>query len=981
MVVLFENPRALPVATFLMQVFITLVVCKILAKLLSYIRQPQVIGQIIAGIIFGPSVLGNIPAWTNAIWPEESLDAFKLIANLGLIFFMFFLGIELDLDQIKRSWKVTIPIAVVSIVIPVGIGCAVSIWLYEFNENLHKSEIAFILFIGSGFGFSAFPVLATLLNAMDLLNKPIGIQTISLAAVEDIVVWVILAVASAFSSGGSALQGLYTLLLTLAFIGIMIFIIRPILKWIHGCYLRREDDTNVYLVVGCFLLLLIASFTTEVMGIHAFFGAFISGLCIPRRGELSDFLAIRIELIIVEFFLPLYFANSGLHTQLNLLNTGNVWWILVVLILMASTAKIVPVTLVSKLCSKKPWFYCLSIGVLMNTRGIVQLVVLNIGVELGVISPKIFAIFVLMATILTLFTSPILSVLYRKNYDIRKLSVPNIAGELRHVREEERDASESNDDLNHIETISGGDVGYNPAKRSSIKSRRKSSTIPPTHSAMVTFDDHVNYADIDIDAIERDSVDDYNIVRIATSSPRRSIYPRHLPFATFLMQVFITLVVCKILAKLLSYIRQPQVIGQIIAGIIFGPSVLGNIPAWTNVVWPESSLKTFQLIANLGLIFFMFFLGLELDLDQIKRSWKITIPVAIASVIIPVGLGCAVSLWLYEDNEGLHTTVEDIVVWVILAVASAFSSGGSALQGLYTLLLTLAFIGIMIFIIRPILKWIHGCYLRREDDTNVYLVVGCFLLLLIASFTTEVMGIHAFFAVRIQLIIVEFFLPLYFANSGLHTHLNLLNSGKAWWMLVVLILMASTAKIVPVTLVSKLCSKKPWFYCLSIGVLMNTRGIVQLVVLNIGVELGVISPKIFAIFVLMATILTFLTSPILSVLYQKSYDAKKSSTPNVPEELRNIPTIAIRTPASSEKNSYAETLSNGRVNSGLLKHNTIESMKKLSVDLLPQSSSVVFDNRISYIEINPHRTDENYYEDSSDEVQDTISRSMNMTRF
>ena len=125
---------------------------------------------------------------------------------------------------------------------------------------------SFFLFLGSGFGFSAFPVLATLLNAMDLLNKPIGIQTISLAAVEDIVVWVILAIASAFSSGGSALQGLYTLLLTIAFIAIMIFIIRPALKWIHGYYLRRENDTNVYLVVGCFLLLLIASFTTEVMG-------------------------------------------------------------------------------------------------------------------------------------------------------------------------------------------------------------------------------------------------------------------------------------------------------------------------------------------------------------------------------------------------------------------------------------------------------------------------------------------------------------------------------------------------------------------------------------------------------------------------------------------------------------------------------------------------------------------------------------------
>ncbi|CAF1194302.1 unnamed protein product [Rotaria sordida] len=295
MVVLFEDPRKLPLATFLTQVFITLVVCKILAKLLSYIRQPQVIGQIIAGILFGPSVLGHIRGWSETIWLPSSLPAFQLIANLGLLFFMFFLGLELDLGQIKNSWKTTIPIACASIIFPVGIGCAVALWFYDMNSNFQTNKIAFILFVASGFGFSAFPVLATLLNSNELLNKPIGVQTISLAAVEDIAVWVILAIASAFSSGDSALQGLYTLLLTLAFIAIMVFIIRPILKRLHDFYLRRNDDTNVYLVVICLLLLVAAAFTTEVMG---------NGLCLPRKGELTNFLGLRIELIIVEFFLP-----------------------------------------------------------------------------------------------------------------------------------------------------------------------------------------------------------------------------------------------------------------------------------------------------------------------------------------------------------------------------------------------------------------------------------------------------------------------------------------------------------------------------------------------------------------------------------------------------------------------------------------------------------------------------------------------------
>ncbi len=225
--------------------------------------------------------------------------------------------------------------------------------------------------------------------------------------------------------------------------------------------------------------------------------------------------------IIIRF--SLYFANSGLQTQLNLLNTGKVWWTLVVLILMASVAKIVPVTLISKLCSKKPWFYCLSIGVLMNTRGIVQLVVLNIGVELGVISPKIFAIFVLMATILTLFTSPILSILYPKNYDIRKLSAPNTAKNLRRSQEGETEITESSDNNNYVEVISNGDISYDHSKRSAVESSRKSANNLPPHNTFVIFDDRINYVETDPNANEREASAIDRTVDSMINGPRRSI--------------------------------------------------------------------------------------------------------------------------------------------------------------------------------------------------------------------------------------------------------------------------------------------------------------------------------------------------------------------------------------------------------------------------------------------------------------------------
>ncbi len=273
------------------------------------------------------------------------------------------------------------------------------------------------------------------------------------------------------------------------------------------------------------------------LGIHAFFGAFISGLCIPRKGELTDFLGVRIELIVVEFFLPyvhnlilpcrnnnlffsLYFANSGLQTHLNLLNTGKVWWTLVVLLILASTAKIVPVTLMSKLVTKKPWRYCLSIGVLMNTRGIVQLVVLNIGVQLGVLSPIIFALFVLMATILTFLTSPILYLLCRKDFDTTKLSMDTVAEDLQLTREDNMNMNQLSSD--GIQTISNGDIGTNEQRSSETKFIRQSSSNLPAYESLLTVDERINYPELNPNVRGEQLVVIGNIVTMPTC-PTRSL--------------------------------------------------------------------------------------------------------------------------------------------------------------------------------------------------------------------------------------------------------------------------------------------------------------------------------------------------------------------------------------------------------------------------------------------------------------------------
>jgi len=224
--------------------------------------------------------------------------------------------------------------------------------------------------------------------------------------------------------------------------------------------------------------------------------------------------------LIINSFFSLYFAYSGLHTELNLLNTGKVWWTLVVLIILASTAKIVPVTLMSKVTTKKPWHYCLSIGVLMNTRGIVQLVVLNIGVQLNVISPIIFAMFVLMATVLTFSTSPLLYLLYRKDFDTKKLS-------MSHIVEDSRVAKDGDIDMNElpkedIQTISNGEIGMNEQRRSSLKFTRHSSLNLPVHDTYLTLDDRFNYPEIDPNATGEQPVVLGNIVTMPPC-PKRVI--------------------------------------------------------------------------------------------------------------------------------------------------------------------------------------------------------------------------------------------------------------------------------------------------------------------------------------------------------------------------------------------------------------------------------------------------------------------------
>jgi len=428
MVFVFQDPPSNPLPCFLVQVFITLIITRALGKLLAYIKQPRVIGEIIGGIVLGPSVLGNIPNFTNKIFPQSystnskhlrSVDTFVVVADIGLIFFMFLIGLELDLGMIKKVWKQSIPLAAGSIIFPFGLGALMSLWWTSINDDNNgptwttPDKTSFILFCGTCLSFTAFPVLAAILKAAKIIRTEIGSLTMAAAAINDVVAWCILAVASSFSNTGKPNEGGYTTLLAVGFTLVMLLVMRPIVHYIYNRFRTRGDaaDSSAFAAL-LILVLILSAFTAEVIGIHAFFGSFLAGVIVPKHGSLPQQLAPKIDLVIREFLLPLYFASSGIKTNIGAISDGKYWGDTVAIIAIATFAKVFPAYTMSKLVTKKPHRFCLTVGVLMNTRGLVELIALNVALQNHILSPRLFTMFVLMAIITTMMTAPAVHLLW-----------------------------------------------------------------------------------------------------------------------------------------------------------------------------------------------------------------------------------------------------------------------------------------------------------------------------------------------------------------------------------------------------------------------------------------------------------------------------------------------------------------------------------------------------------------------------------------
>lgn len=401
-----------PLSILLIQIIAVLLMVRLFGFLFKHIGQPGVIGEIVAGIVLGPSVLGYFfPDVFQALFPPESLTNLELLSQVGLVLFMFVIGMELDFSVLKNKINETLVISHAGILVPFFLGIVASYWIYEEYAAAQTAFLPFALFIGISMSITAFPVLARIIQERNMTKTSLGTLAIASAANDDVTAWCLLAVVIAIAKAGTFASALYAIGLTALYIIIMFMVVRPFLKKVGEVYANQEviNKTFVALIL---LILIISSTLTEIIGIHALFGAFMAGVVMPPSIGFRKVMMEKVEDIALVFFLPLFFAFTGLRTEIGLINSPALWGVCLLLITVAVAGKLGGCAVAARLVGES-WKDSFTIGTLMNTRGLMELVALNIGYEMGVLPPSIFVIFVIMALVTTFMTTPLLHLVER----------------------------------------------------------------------------------------------------------------------------------------------------------------------------------------------------------------------------------------------------------------------------------------------------------------------------------------------------------------------------------------------------------------------------------------------------------------------------------------------------------------------------------------------------------------------------------------
>jgi Kef-type K+ transport system membrane component KefB len=401
-----------PLSIALLQIIIIISLSRIFSYLMKQVGQPSVIGEILAGIFLGPSLLGTLfpEAWA-ATFPLSSLGNLHSISTIGLSLFMFIIGLELDLSMLNRRIQTAVFVSHASILIPFFLGMLLAFDLYEGFAQGNTRFLTFSLFMGVSMSITAFPVLARIIQERGLSRSHLGILAITCAAIDDVSAWCILATVIAIAKAGNLSAAVLTILLAAALVVFMLKVARPYLARI-GKELSKNGEVGRSFIALAIVCLLLSAFTAEIIGIHALFGAFLAGVSMPQDAKIRETLRNKIEDVSLLLFLPIFFAHTGLRTQIGLLTSEGLWKTCGLVIACAVAGKVFGTLFAARLMGQS-WKNSLSLGALMNTRGLMELVVLNIGYDLGIITPALFVVMVLMAIFTTLMTGPMLGLIER----------------------------------------------------------------------------------------------------------------------------------------------------------------------------------------------------------------------------------------------------------------------------------------------------------------------------------------------------------------------------------------------------------------------------------------------------------------------------------------------------------------------------------------------------------------------------------------
>lgn len=411
------SPAASGHSAVLAQVLLAIAVITVFARLTGvaferWLKQPPVMGEIVAGLVLGPSVLGAISNDAyRFVLPEAAEPHLGIIAKIGVVLFMFLVGLELDPKLLKGNTHATLAISHASILAPFILGVTLALGLYPLYSNAGVGFTVFALFIGVSMSVTAFPVLARILTDRRIQSTPLGVTALACAAVDDATAWCLLAFVSGVASSqiGSAWQ---TLGLVLAYVLFMFVVVRPVASWIAAREEKQRGPVSLTVLAIVLAMLLLSAVATETIGIHALFGAFLFGVVIPHDGRLAEQLKVRLEDVVVVLLLPVFFAFTGMRTQIGLLSTATDWALCGAIILVATVGKFGGSFVAARLAGLG-WRESSALGILMNTRGLMELIVLNVGLDMGVLSPTLFAMLVLMALVTTFSTTPVLNLLMR----------------------------------------------------------------------------------------------------------------------------------------------------------------------------------------------------------------------------------------------------------------------------------------------------------------------------------------------------------------------------------------------------------------------------------------------------------------------------------------------------------------------------------------------------------------------------------------